>query len=298
MSKLQLFVQEPIDIKIREILDIDKYIELSDATDCEYTMHSQILWANPNSKSILDHISKSHDTNSKIIVLIVDDYEERYKQYKNLILLRTSLKSSKKRNNEFVLPYLWECTRSPSTPIADKIKPIVGFCGQMTKHRKKLTQVFQQSNDLTSNFIIRDKFWGGIPHDPNLIYEYEENVKNSQFILCNRGAGNFSMRFYQTLAFGRIPVLVNTDMVLPFEEEIPWRDIIVFEKNEQRCLKKVLKIHSNGETEQRQKRCRELFDECFSPEIALSKLIFSFTYRKKQPWFKRLLNVITHGIKS
>ena len=32
----------------------------------------------------------------------------------------------------------------------------------------------------------------------------------SPYILCVRGAGNYSARFYEALALGRIPVLVNT----------------------------------------------------------------------------------------
>ena len=42
-----------------------------------------------------------------------------------------------------------------------------------------------------------------------------------------RGGGNFSKRFYETLAMGRIPALVDTDCLLPFESTMTWKDHIV-----------------------------------------------------------------------
>ena len=37
------------------------------------------------------------------------------------------------------------------------------------------------------------------------------------------GGGNFSLRFYEALSCGRIPVFVDTDCVLPFHDTIDWR---------------------------------------------------------------------------
>ena len=45
----------------------------------------------------------------------------------------------------------------------------------------------------------------------------------SPYSLCVRGAGNYSARFYEALAMGRIPVLVNTDCILPLDDEIDWK---------------------------------------------------------------------------
>ena len=45
-------------------------------------------------------------------------------------------------------------------------------------------------------------------------------ANKSLFTFCYRGAGNFSYRFYETLMMGRIPILVNTDCVFPFEDKV------------------------------------------------------------------------------
>lgn len=285
----------PLSIQIKRPLDpnlsfiVDHFNENTSLYgDTHLILHSKILWANTSTPEILKDISSKTDDKHKTLVFIVDDFEQRYTNYKNLILFRTSLKASRQRLNEYVLPYVWECSDKAFDPLPPSNKPIVGFCGQVNKYREKLNKVFETDEQVNSNFIIRDKFWGGDPHNSQLVDEYEANIKSSQFVLCNRGRGNFSMRFYQTLAFGRIPVLVNTDMVLPFENEIPWKDLIVFEKSEKKCLEKVIDIHKKDEITQRQKLCREVFDKFFHKDVVFSKLLESALKPQKTSWWSRL----------
>lgn len=52
-----------------------------------------------------------------------------------------------------------------------------------------------------------------------------------------RGGGNFSVRFYETLAMGRIPILVNTDCLLPLANTIDWKKHCVWvEENDQQLI--------------------------------------------------------------
>jgi hypothetical protein len=55
--------------------------------------------------------------------------------------------------------------------------------------------------------------------------DYVASMVDSDYVLCARGAGNFSYRFYETLSCGRIPLFVDTDCVLPFDfaPEVDWR---------------------------------------------------------------------------
>jgi len=55
-----------------------------------------------------------------------------------------------------------------------------------------------------------------------------QNIVASDYVLCVRGSGNFSYRLYETLSCGRIPVFVDTDCVLPLEDEIDWRALCVW----------------------------------------------------------------------
>jgi hypothetical protein len=65
-----------------------------------------------------------------------------------------------------------------------------------------------------TNFILRDKWFNGAYEDGRLNRarmdesrrEYVENMFGSDYVLCTRGSGNFSIRFYETLSSGRIRV--------------------------------------------------------------------------------------------
>jgi hypothetical protein len=52
--------------------------------------------------------------------------------------------------------------------------------------------------------------------------EYVDSVFGCDYALCVRGAGNWSFSFSEALSAGRIPVLIDTDSVLPLSDEVDW----------------------------------------------------------------------------
>ena len=75
----------------------------------------------------------------------------------------------------------------------------------------------EQENMIITNFIYRKKYRAGAKSQKDLqstTLEYYENLLDSDYILCIRGAGNFSIRLYETLMVGRIPIFVNTRLYL------------------------------------------------------------------------------------
>ena len=68
---------------------------------------------------------------------------------------------------------------------------------------------------------------------------------DSDYVVCVRGAGNFSIRFYEALAMGRIPVFINTDCALPFDDELDWKKHVVWVefKERHKVAEKVANFH-------------------------------------------------------
>ena len=97
-------------------------------------------------------------------------------------------------------------TRIGYLSLSKSNKPIVGFCGLNSKYRQNLINLLNNNDNIQTNFIVRNKFWGGNPHDEQLVEDFRQNIEQSHFTICNRGTGNFSMRFYQVLSCGRIGV--------------------------------------------------------------------------------------------
>ena len=127
---------------------------------------------------------------------------------------------------------------------------------------------------------VRDAFWAGavVPGRPDDLAlmrsaraEFVENLRRSDYVLCARGGGNFSYRLYEALSAGRIPLFVDTDCVLPFEDEIDWRSLCVWvdERDVARVADAVAERHAHlgaAGFERAQGECRRVWEEYLSPE--------------------------------
>jgi hypothetical protein len=76
---------------------------------------------------------------------------------------------------------------------------------------------------------ITEDFFGFLPEEDKVVLRQKwiDVLKNSKYILCPRGAGLNTFRFFETLAFGRIPVLVSDDTKLPLEDKINYNRFVV-----------------------------------------------------------------------
>lgn len=115
--------------------------------------------------------------------------------------------------------------------------------------RYQLLHRLEKSPSISTNFIFRKKHGAGMDFNRTshpVTLEFYNNIKESDYILCYRGAGNFSVRFYETLAMGRIPVLVNTDCMLPLANEIDWKKHVVWvdAKEQHLVAEKIRDFHS------------------------------------------------------
>ena len=144
--------------------------------------------------------------------------------------------------------------------------------------RAQALEALSRSRDVRANFIMRQSWFNGAFTIGGVVRstfersrkEYVENMFGSDYILCARGNGNYSIRFFETLSCGRIPVFINTDCVLPFEEWIDWKQHCVWieERDVPHIAEKVAEFHeslSPGEFRDRQYECRRLWTEWLSP---------------------------------
>lgn len=81
--------------------------------------------------------------------------------------------------------------------------------------------------------------------------------------------GNFSVRLYETLMMGRIPVFVNTDCLLPFEDKINWKNHVVWVewKDKNKIAEILSDFHKNisiQDFEKMQLKNRRLWKETLS----------------------------------
>ncbi len=148
--------------------------------------------------------------------------------------------------------------------------------------RARALHLLARSRDVETDFIIRPSsafanptgaFLPGGTHSTARRQQREmmQNTLDCDYVLCARGYSNWSIRFYETLCLGRIPVFVNTDCVLPFEDQIDWKRYCVWveERDLPRIGEKVAAFHeslSPDEFIDLQRRCRQLYENWLSPD--------------------------------
>lgn len=99
------------------------------------------------------------------------------------------------------------------------------------KFRSHCLQLLEKSSGITTHFIRRSQYRAGvqtITDRQRSTQVFFDNMAASQYVLCVRGAGNFSVRLYETLAMGRIPVYVHTGGFLPLQDVIDWKQHMVW----------------------------------------------------------------------
>lgn len=213
-------------------------------------------------------------------------------------VFRTSLYGSRRRPGEFAQPAWSEDFVERylgALPVRRKPRqPTVGFCGLAPRglpllHRRRASpdptlrmralSRLQRTRGLQTNFIVRKDFVGGAVRDGGLDAktlqqvrrEYVGNMLDSDYVLCARGAGNFSYRLYETLSCGRIPVFVDTDCVLPYDFMIEWPEYGVWidEAAVNDVGHSVLEFHerlNEREFEDLQRECRRFWERYLRPE--------------------------------
>ncbi len=60
--------------------------------------------------------------------------------------------------------------------------------------------------------IVKRNFFKGSSEE---VRDFKNHLIRNTYILCPRGSENYSYRFYEALSFGRVPVLIDTNMLLP-----------------------------------------------------------------------------------
>jgi hypothetical protein len=140
--------------------------------------------------------------------------------------------------------------------------------------------ILNQLSDLDYvDFIIRTSWnnWESIEEKSSTIEtsinDYIQNLKNNLYCLCVRGGGNYSFRLGETFMMGRIPVLINTDCILPFYDIIDYKrnTVYVDEKNSKNftdidsVIRKFHESHSEEELIQIQKENRKIWEKYFNP---------------------------------
>lgn len=98
--------------------------------------------------------------------------------------------------------------------------------------RIRALKALSENSQIEPHFTPRTTYSGHIKTIEGSVVDnrtqFVENLLDSGYALCVKGDGNYSVRFYEALSLGRIPLFLDTDCVLPLEDKINYRDFCVF----------------------------------------------------------------------
>ncbi|WP_405295882.1 exostosin family protein [Algibacter sp. Ld11] len=144
-------------------------------------------------------------------------------------------------------------------------------------------------DDLDATFILRQKYRAGSHSkltQQESSQQFFDTIFNTAYTFCIRGVGNFSVRFYETLAVGRIPILLNTDCRLPLSTEIDWTKhcVIIDHNNKDTVADQILAFHNNltdAEFENIQHSNRELWLNTLRRDVYFIKIGRQFKTKRQ-----------------
>lgn len=163
--------------------------------------------------------------------------------------------------------------------------------------RVRALQALSKSSLVETNFLLRD-FFAFASQGKSLQtiqsdrldfarksrQEYQQNMMASDYILCASGYENYSLRFYETLSCGRIPIFIDTDCVLPYDFAINWKKYCVWvEENELHLIaEKVADFHARLSPQDfidLQYECRKIWQDWISPEGFFRNFNYHFSHK-------------------
>ncbi len=123
-----------------------------------------------------------------------------------------------------------------------------------------------RNQNFETDFILRNEYRGGSKTKEEVertTHDFFQNIIHNPYTFCKRGGGNFSVRFYETVAMGRIPVFLSTDSRLPMQELINWEEHCLISSADN-FIENIIKLHqkiSDAEFLEMQQKNRILYQE-------------------------------------
>lgn len=134
---------------------------------------------------------------------------------------------------------------------------------------------------IATRFILRDQFafnrWGVLQPGGTAESarqqrdEFVDNLVGADYALCARGIANCSIRLYESISVGRLPLLIDTQCVLPYDFICDWRSfcLVVDEKDLPQLAQQLQQFHAKltpAAFMARQLSARQAFCSWIAPE--------------------------------
>ncbi|MGC9602320.1 MAG: exostosin family protein [Minisyncoccia bacterium] len=147
-----------------------------------------------------------------------------------------------------------------------------GACKKGVFFRMQAIGLLKRSPLVASNFLLRPSYSGHLntaaDAQETLRREFVDTLLASDYCLDVRGDANNSMRLFEILSLGRIPVIVDTERNFPFSEHLKYQEfsLMVDFRDIKKLPEHIAEFHRNLTEEQfenMQKKARAVYLQYF-----------------------------------
>ena len=235
-----------------------EYIKNHCANDCDYFIVPARIKFSIEDDCILHHFNQLEHFQKHPDKHIFFCTQDHSRPLRNLAQQSIVFQSSVTRGDRRVLCLChnpWVSVPTQITPISQS-HLLASFQGNLQwPLRKEMAKL--QNKDI----IIRDTgdHWRRENIEDQL--SYVELLHQSKFVLCPRGNGIGTIRFFEALAFGRIPVLIS-DCEVPLPHLIDYKSSVVFvpESDVASSVDHIKHFLSDHDLEATSVKCREIWE--------------------------------------
>lgn len=194
---------------------------------------------------------KSLAKKKTLIILNTGDFISKIKKIENVIYLRPFLNPGERSPNTIIIPYEIDQMITARSFNPEFNISFIGYFPRIFSRRlfyalknsfwypvkgngsivRKLMARKVKKTNLPLTLIERNSFSGWrrdkSTNTLNRRVEFFNSVRGSRYVICPRGDGNQSLRFYETLSAGRVPILIDTRIKLPLEDRLNYSKITI-----------------------------------------------------------------------
>ena len=160
---------------------------------------------------------------------------------------------SKRQKNIYDASFIGAATHPVRTTIAENLP---SYCNSYAK----LNDIFFWNEpDASKRQEIRNSFL--------------KICAQSRFVLCPRGFGENSFRFFETISLGRIPIIISDSVEMPFEDIIDYDEFSFrIGEDDLREISSIVKLDDRKYAQMQQKG-REIRDEFFTRKGVINGIV-------------------------
>lgn len=210
------------------------------------------------------------------------------------LFFRSSIEASSKDISAISLPHPVEDLFHVSHFEFEKCKYDVSFVGYIGSSHIRfplIKSILQTKRNIRHQIKVFPAFHGHLDEETQILHKifFKESLRDSLTVLCPAGTGKNTIRFFEVMSMGRIPILVSDDCVLPFEDIIDYSSFILrIDENQVEKADDIIadwiESHSIDELISKCRISRSTWENYFAPKalvIQLVRTLISYKNRDK-----------------